>query len=116
MNEFQDFLVKFLTYFALSLIPIVVPLMVAKAKQWLAEGKASLQAWTPTLAGALEMGAKLAVNAAEQAGAAGLLESKKEYAVDALKGYMRNYGYNVDLHVIDAAIEAAVKEAAFPHS
>lgn len=116
MNEFQDFLVKFLTAFALALIPVVVPLVVAKVKQWLAQAKEVAKEWRPELYQALDMGAKLAVTAAEQAGLAGLIKEKKDYAINALEAYLAEFGYNVDVDVIDAAIEAAVNEAAFPHA
>ena len=114
MNEFWS---EFITKFALALIPVVVPLVVAKVFQLWAKGKQALTEWNPTLAYVLEAGAKMVVSAAEQAGAAQLIADKKEYAINALQKYLADHGFGkVDLVVIDAAIEDAVKKAAFEHS
>ena len=113
----NDFWAKFAEAVALALIPVVVPLVVAKVFQLWAKGKEALQAYNPTLADVLEAGAKMVVSAAEQAGAAQLIADKKEYAINALQKYLADHGFGkVDLVVIDAAIEDAVKKAAFEHS
>ena len=114
MNEFWS---EFITKFALALIPVVVPLVVAKVFQLWAKGKQALTEWNPTLAYVLEAGAKMVVSAAEQAGAAALIADKKEYAINALQNYLDAHGFkNLDISVLDAAIEDAVKKAAFEHS
>ena len=113
----NDFWAKFVEAVALALIPVVVPLVVPKVYEWVAKGKAALKDWSPTLSDALTIGAKIAVSAAEQAGAAQLIEDKKEYAINALQAYLDAHGFkNLDLKVIDAAIEDAVRQAAFEHS
>jgi len=56
----------------------------------------------------LEEFATIAVRAAEQANIAGLIKDKKQYAVEILDKSLKDHGFNVNLDVISAAIEAAV--------
>jgi len=113
----QKFWGDFVTAFALALIPVVVPLVVGWVKLLFAKAQAELEAWSPSLSSVLETGAKLAIMAAEQANAAKLIEDKKEYAEEVLQLYLDSHGYtSIDIELIGAAIEAAVKDAAFPHA
>jgi hypothetical protein len=113
----QEFWGNFVTAFALALIPVVVPIVVGFVKLLFAKAQAELESWSPSFAMVLEQGAKLAIMAAEQANAAKLIEDKKDYAVGVLQLYLDSHGYStIDLELISAAIEAAVKEAAFPKS
>ena len=54
--------------------------------------------------------AKVAVTAAEQAGAAKLISDKKVYAMDIAERWLAEHGVHLDFELIDAAIEAAVYE------
>lgn len=113
MNEFWS---KFLQELILAMITIFLPTLLIWIIAKIRESWARFQVWKPTLATVLEQGAKLVVEAAEQSGIAGLVTDKKEYAISSLQAYLNAHGWKgIDLKVIDAAIEAAVKEANFPH-
>lgn len=64
----------------------------------------------PKLASILEFVAYKSVVAAEQAGAAGIIDGKKEYALEVAQKWLKAQGLNIDTQVIGAAIEAAVWE------
>lgn len=72
----------------------------------------------PDKAGILEQAAAMVVKAAEQNGLTGKLaelgQSKKEWAIEQLENVLAGYGVKLDVHALDAAIEAAVLEL-FPH-
>lgn len=51
---------------------------------------------------------RVAVRAAEQAGAAGLIHDKRAYAFDVAEKWLKARGVTVDIDLIYAAIEAAV--------
>ena len=76
----------------------------AQAKALLAKARS----YAPDVVDTLEWVARTAVSAAEQAGAAGLIENKKLYALSVAKQWLELKGLTVDLNAIDAAIEAAV--------
>ena len=97
---------KLLEYFLPILAVALVGFLAAKIKYFLAESKA----WNPKITSLLEEAAVFAVMAAEQAGAAKVIESKKEYAFDIAERWLELRGVHIDLDLIDAAIEAAVYE------
>lgn len=51
---------------------------------------------------------RLAIAAAEQAGAANLINDKKKYALNIAEKWLSDAGIKIDLDLISAAIEAAV--------
>jgi hypothetical protein len=57
----------------------------------------------------IEWAVSVAVNAAEQAGAAKLIEEKKTYAVGLAQEYLNKQGIKVNLSLLEGLIEAAVK-------
>ena len=57
---------------------------------------------------ALEAAARMAVQAAEQMELAGLIETKKDYAIATAQAYLNARGLKVDLLLVEAAIEQAV--------
>lgn len=75
-------------------------LKLAWAKARLAVG----EEWDWVLMSAADM----AVRAAEQMELAGLIENKKDYAVATAQVYLEERGINIDLSLIEAAIESAV--------
>ena len=95
-----------LTYLLPVLAVALTGFLVAKIKSLWAEAKA----WNPEITTLLEQAATFAVLAAEQAGAAELIESKKAYAFDIAERWLELRGVHIDLDLIDAAIEAAVYE------
>lgn len=102
----------FLTIFIETLLKILLPVVVsALAAYLIAQAKllwARAKNAQPDLADTLEWAARTAVFAAEQAGAAALIEDKKNYALDVAQMWLKSKGLPIDLDMIDAAIEAAV--------
>jgi hypothetical protein len=103
-----DFFSKFLQQVALDMSPVIavalVGVLLALFKKLWAQAKAAL----PQAADSLEWAAGIAVKAAEQAGGITLAEDKKAYAIDFVKKWLASKGLNIDLDLIDSAIEAAV--------
>lgn len=92
------------------LLPIVAVAIISVLVSWAKLLWAKAKSWNPDTTDLLEEAAKVAVTAAEQAGAAKLIESKKEYAFDIAERWLELRGVHIDLDLIDAAIEAAVYE------
>jgi len=90
------------------LLPILAIAVIGILSSWakLLWQKAKL--WNPDATDLLEEAAKIAVTAAEQAGAAELIEDKKSYAMDIAERWLEQHGIVLDIELIDAAIEAAV--------
>ena len=104
---------EFWKSFANSLIMAFAPIIAALIAGWLAVTIkriwAGIKADRPELAYTLETVARIAVQAAEQAGAAGYIEDKKQYAIEFIQNYLDAQGWGaIDVSVIEAAIEAAV--------
>jgi hypothetical protein len=86
---------------AVSLIGVAV----AWAKKLWAEAKAA----QPDLFAEIERVALMVVDAAEQAGINIIIEDKKKWALDLAEKFLAAQGIVVDLDLVAAAIEAAVK-------
>jgi hypothetical protein len=89
--------------------PIVVAVykyIRAVAEKLLAEARE----WSPSTMDIVERVAKFAVDAAEQAGVAELIDDKKKYAMSVAEKWLAENGLVVDLDLVDAAIEKAVGE------
>jgi hypothetical protein len=98
------------------IVVVVIPIIVPPLAAWLFAK--AMNAWKefrmnqPNLAYALDVIAPLVVKAAEQMHVAGYIEDKKTYALDLAQKYLEAHGIkNVQLEVIEAAIEAAVFDA-----
>lgn len=109
MEQIIDFLQAFLQELLVLIAPIiagfVAAALTALTKKWLAE----LEASKPKLADAIRQAVSLAVQAAEQAGVAGLIEEKKEYALSIAESWLDQNGWDeIDLVILSAAIEAEV--------
>mgnify|MGYP000877111577 CR=1 FL=1 len=104
----MEFVSVFLEKLAMYMLPPLAALLagwiVAQTKLLLAKAKAM----NPTLMEQVEWVAKMVVQAAEQAGIAGLIEDKKVWAVEQAEKMLLAQGLKVDLDVIATAIEAAV--------
>jgi hypothetical protein len=102
----------FLTIFIETLLKILLPVvfsalaafLIAQAKLLWVRAKNQ----QPDLADTLEWVARTAVYAAEQAGAADLIDDKKDYAIEVAEMWLSAKGLPIDLDMIEAAIEAAV--------
>lgn len=88
--------------------PFIVGIVVAQAVRLTRTAWRELKEHQPAAAAALEVAASLAVTAAEQAGLTGLIENKKQYALEIAQQYLAMRGIKLDLKLIDAAIESAV--------
>ena len=85
----------------------VVQWVKAKAERLLAEARQ----WNPTVTDFIQRAAMFAVAAAEQAGAAELIQDKKKYALAvAQRWLLANAQINIDMSLVEAAIEKAVRE------
>lgn len=91
-----------------------IPPLVAAGVQWLlAKAKLALAKVAESKPGIMEMlefAAEFAVKAAEQAQLGKLIEDKKAYAVGVAEKWLETKGLQVDLDLIEAAIEKAVLE------
>lgn len=105
MNEFLS---KFAEAVLLAAVPVVVPLVVGWLVSQVQIARARLASELPDLYWVLNNAAKLAVDAAEQAGIAKLITDKKRYAIEVAELYLAEKGIDIDIELIDAAIEAAV--------
>ena len=98
-----------------SVLMAVLPILATALTGWalaqmrLAWGK--FEATKPELAKYLEMAAGFAVDAAEQMKLADLITDKKAYALGVAEDWLALKGIKIDLHLIEAAIEAAVLAA-----
>lgn len=117
MSDFwQEFAMKLL----LEAIPILVPVGIALIFKWAAEIWSEIKIHRPEFLYNLEKAVAMAVNAAEQVGLTGALaeygQTKLEYAIEVAQKFLKAQGITkVDLKVLVAAIEDAVKKAEFPH-
>jgi hypothetical protein len=105
-----DFLVKVVEGVLLAFAPVFASMLaawlLAKARAAWAEFKAA----QVVPAYILEDIARIVVNAAEQMKLAGLIEEKKDYALATAEVWLKDQGFNVNLDLIEAAIEAAVMQ------
>ena len=110
----KEVLLTFLSELAEGLLLAFVPVLVSMATAWLyAKMRLAWANFKNENAGpayVIEQVALMAVKAAEQAKLAELIEDKKSYAVQTAELWLKEKGFNVDLAVIEAAIEAAVYE------
>ena len=90
------------------LLPIVAVAIISVLVSWAKLLWAKAKSWNPDTTYLLEEAAKVAVTAAEQAGAAKLISDKKVYAMDIAERWLAEHGIHLDIELIDAAIEAAV--------
>ena len=94
MNEFWSALLQnLLMAFAPVLASLVAAWLIAQIKLIWAKAKAA----RPDVIDTLEWAARTAVAAAEQAGAAQLIDDKKEYAMAVADAWLRAKGLDLDL-------------------
>ena len=98
-----------------KVLEVVLPFLATALTGWayaqmkLAWGK--FQNTKPDIARFLEVAADFAVAAAEQMNLAGLIDDKKSYALQVAEDWLALKGLKIDLHLLEAAIEAAVLAA-----
>ena len=110
MEPIFEFASQFAEGVLLALAPVLAAMvaawMIAKIKEAWAKARTAAGEWVWVL----DAIAEKAVNAAEQSNMAGLIQDKKAFALDLAQKFLVEQGYNIDLSLIDAAIEAAVLE------
>jgi hypothetical protein len=99
---------KILETVILVLVPILIPALVAYLLAQARKAWAQAKEAQPDLTYYLEQAASFAVAAAEQLKLAGIINDKKAYALQIAEEYLVAKDVTIDLHLIDAAIEAAV--------
>lgn len=90
------------------LLPIVAVAVISALVSWARLLWEKAKSWSSDATDLLEEAAKIAVTAAEQAGAASLINDKKAYAMDIAERWLEQHGIHLDIELIGAAVEAAV--------
>ena len=106
--DYMQFLSDFLEILLAALLPVAVGFAVAYLKALTEKKLAEIKSEWPDAFSVVEMIAAQVVAAAEQAGAAELIDDKKEFALDMAKKWLLQYDLDIDLDLISAAIEAEV--------
>lgn len=104
----DDFWYKLIENLLIAFLPVLASLAVGALYAWARKTWAQFKEHSPDIAYILEEAASMAVMAAEQAGAAGYITEKKEYALGIAQAFLNAKGIKIDLALLDAAIEAAV--------
>ncbi len=95
-----------------AFLPVVLPVLFAAlaglAVQYIRLLQAKIKAEYPDVFAQVEWIANAAVIAAEQAKVGELITDKKNYALQVAEAWLKQYNINVDMKVLDAAIEKAV--------
>ena len=91
-----------------AVLKIVIPVVVALILKWATEIWLKVKGEHPDLAQILGYAVSIAVDAAEQIFGDGKGAEKKQYAIEAVKKYLAEFGLSVDVDVIADAIEQSV--------
>ena len=92
------------------LLPIVAVAVIGALVSWAKLLWEKAKSWNGDATTLLAEAAKIAVTAAEQAGAAKLINDKKVYAMDVAEKWLEQHGVHLDFELIEAAVDAAVGE------
>jgi len=105
---------QFFSAFLNAFLPGVLSVLGTTAAIWVIQQirllQAKIKAENPDVFEQLEWFAQAAVIAAEQANVKGLIADKKQYAIEVVETWLKQYNLNVDVLAIDAAVEKAVFE------
>ena len=109
MNEFQEIGASVLNVILLAALPALAVAITGAVTAWARKTWAEFKSNEPTLAGQVAFYAQIAVEAAEQAGAAKLVSDKKTYALRIAQAWLEknNLGH-VDALLISAEIERQI--------
>ena len=108
--EWMPILSKVIEAILIAILPPRVAFLVSIGLAYAKRVWGDLKQRYPTVTELVEEAAKFAVQAAEQAGAAELIEDKKAYAIKIAEAWLEANHITTDLDLIDAAIEKAVLE------
>ena len=112
--ELNEVISLFLQSFLEAVIPLVVGLVAAWLLPKVIKVWKDLKAGNPEEVYLIEQIAAMAVHAAEQEAIAGFIVDRKEYAITVAEQWLAKYGIKLDISVLAAIIEAAVKEELNP--
>jgi uncharacterized membrane protein YfbV (UPF0208 family) len=116
MSDWMPIISAVLQAVLVAILPPIAYALVKMALAWAGQLWADARLMQPTAADLIEQAAEFAVQAAEQAGAAKLIEDKKSYALEIAEAWIRkNTNIDIDLNLVAAAIEKSVGEL-FPHN
>jgi len=102
---------QFVSALGQAILMAILPVLATIIMRWvLSRVNIEVQRMDANVLNTLVYLAGIAVNAAEQAKAAGWIEDKKIYAIGFCEKWLSSRGMNVDLDAIEAAVEAAVYE------
>ena len=100
----KDFLSAFVQLFLVAVIPVLVTAAVA----WIKGKFQEIKEARPDIVRELSWMMPIFVQAAEQAKVAGLIETKKDYALSLAQEWLKSKGWSLDLFLIEGLIEQAV--------
>jgi len=115
MNEYLDFFWKLLQNILAACLPILAMALTVWLAQKIREMGKRINADTMD---SIRIAVGIAVDAAEQAGAAELITDKKEYAIGLAQKFLTKQGIGVDVALLEGLVEAAVLTSldAFEHA
>lgn len=109
MDQWIDVFQKFVFNIAVATLPFLSVFIIAWIKAQVELKMAQIEEIKPKFADALRVAVALAVQAAEQAGLADLIDDKKMFAIETAEAFLVDVGWEeFDLNVLAAAIEAEV--------
>lgn len=108
--EWMPVFSKVIEAILIAILPPLVAFLVSVGLAYAKRVWGDLKQRYPSVTDLVEQAAVFAVQAAEQAGAADLIEDKKQYAIQIAEAWLEANHITTDLHLIDAAIEKAVLE------
>jgi hypothetical protein len=111
MIEFQEIGVKVLNAVLMAALPALAVSLTGAVIAWARKTWAEFKRTEPKLSDQVAFYVRIAVEAAEQAGAAKLVEDKKRYALDIAQRWLKQNGLgDIDVELIAAEIERQVRD------
>ena len=111
MNEISPIVISVLNAILMAALPALVVALIAAVIGFARKEWALFKAAQPVLADKVSFYVRIAVQAAEQAGLAGLVDDKKAYAIQVAIRWLAQVGLNgINVVLIEAEIERQVRE------
>ena len=111
MNEISPIVINVLNALLMAALPALVVALIAAVIGFARKEWALFKAAQPVLADKVAFYVRIAVQAAEQAGLAGLVDDKKAYAIQVAIRWLAQVGLNgINVVLIEAEIERQVRE------
>ena len=111
MQDYMTVIASVVNSVLVVLLPVIVVAVIGVLYAYARKVWAQIESARPELAQQLAMYARIAVEAAEQAGLAKLIDDKKTYATEIVVRWLETKGLGwVDIPLIEAEIERQVGE------